>query len=229
MKTKCLLCETELISEVSWGSLFKLEKERVICIRCESKLYRIDNATCSKCGRQMADPDEALICEDCQKWAKKERQGYLHKNMACYTYNEFAKDLMALYKYRGDYAIAAVFAERLKAKWTEMNKEVTIPLPISSERRKERGFNQTEGLLHFADIPFVTELKREHTEKQSKKTRKERIEQEQFFFVENKMVIQSKEIVLVDDIYTTGATLHLAAEALVKAGAKSVSSLTIFR
>ncbi|EUJ32502.1 hypothetical protein PCORN_00890 [Listeria cornellensis FSL F6-0969] len=34
---------------------------------------------------------------------------------------------------------------------------------------------------------------------------------------------------LVDDIYTTGATLHLAAEALVKAGAKSVVSLTVFR
>ncbi|MBA3927326.1 ComF family protein [Listeria rustica] len=229
MKNKCLLCRAELVSEISWGSLFTLEKERVICFSCESKLSRIEGIMCSKCGRQMKDSDPTTVCEDCQKWATKERQGYLQKNIACYAYNEFAKDLMTLYKYRGDYAIAKVFAARLKIKWTEMNKEMTIPLPISLERRKERGFNQTEGLLCLADISFETDLRREHTEKQSKKTRKERIEQEQFFFVENKIAVQSKEIVLIDDIYTTGATLHLAAEALIKAGAKSVSALTIFR
>nr|WP_222717418.1 ComF family protein [Listeria portnoyi] len=229
MKSKCLLCRAELVSEISWGSLFMLEKERVICVRCASKLSRIEGVVCGKCGRQMEGSDKAIVCEDCQKWAVKERQGYLQKNIACYAYNEFAKDLMTLYKYRGDYAIAAVFATPLKRKWMEMDKDMTIPLPISLERRKERGFNQTEGLLHLADISFETELRREHTEKQSKKTRKERIEQEQFFFVENKIAVQSKEIVLIDDIYTTGATLHLAAEALIKAGAKSVSSLTIFR
>lgn len=217
------------MAEISWSSLFKQERKRVICIGCESKLNRIGGITCGKCGRLMDDFDKETICVDCQRWAMKEPHDYLQKNVACYTYNEFAKDLMALYKYRGDYAIAGVFAQELKAKWTEMNKEVTIPLPISLERRKERGFNQTEGLLQLADISFETELKREHTEKQSKKTRKERIEQEQFFFVENKAVLESKEILLVDDIYTTGATLHFAAEALVKAGAKSVTSLTVFR
>ncbi|EUJ24176.1 hypothetical protein PGRAN_05631 [Listeria grandensis FSL F6-0971] len=47
--------------------------------------------------------------------------------------------------------------------------------------------------------------------------------------MENNEAIQAKEILLLDDIYTTGATLHLAAEALINEGAKSVSSLTIFR
>ncbi|EUJ32501.1 ComF family protein [Listeria cornellensis] len=157
------------MAEISWSSLFKLEKKRVICAGCESKLNRIEGITCSKCGRLMDDSNKEIICEDCKRWGMKEPHDYLQKNIACYTYNEFAKDLMALYKYRGDYAIAGVFAQQLKAKWIEMNKEVTIPLPISSERRRERGFNQTEGLLQLADISFETELKREHTEKQSKK------------------------------------------------------------
>ncbi|WP_430539412.1 ComF family protein [Listeria rocourtiae] len=171
--------------------------------------------------------EQLVICADCQKWDMEVNN--LQKNIACYTYNEFAKELMTLYKYRGDYAIAGAFSEQLQKQWGLIKKDVTIPLPISSERRKERGFNQTEGLLRLAGIPFEITLTRKHTEKQSKKNRKERIGQEQFFFVENKGQIDSKEILLVDDIYTTGTTMHLAADALMEAGAKSVSSLTIFR
>ncbi|EUJ52231.1 comFC family protein [Listeria rocourtiae FSL F6-920] len=79
---------------------------------------------------------------------------------------------MTLYKYRGDYAIAGVFSEQLQKQWGLVKKDVTIPLPISPERRKERGFNQTEGLLRLAGIPFEITLRREHTEKQSKKNSK---------------------------------------------------------
>ncbi|MBC1372204.1 ComF family protein [Listeria booriae] len=181
---------------------------------------------CRKCGRPQDIGGE--LCPDCERWTESGAD-HLAKNIACFAYNDFAKELMALYKYRGDYAIAAVFSEELIKSWSAITKEVTIPLPISAERRTERGFNQTEGLLKLAKIPFTTQLKREHTEKQSKKTRKERIDQEQYFFVEEQATVVSKEVLLIDDIYTTGATLHLAAEALVSAGAKSVSSITIFR
>ncbi|MBC1500421.1 ComF family protein [Listeria weihenstephanensis] len=218
-----------MIVEISWSSLF-LEKEKVvICQRCKSELSQITGHVCSRCGRMRHEHREEVMCGDCERWSLGNKTNHLDQNIACFEYNNFAKELMALYKYKGDYVLGAVFAAALQQKCMVKNKSIIIPLPISEERRYERGFNQTEGLLHLAGIPFETQLKREHTEKQSKKSRKERIEQEQFFFVENNTEISSREIVLVDDIYTTGATLHLAAKALKEAGAKSVSSITIFR
>ncbi|TDR52368.1 competence protein ComFC [Listeria rocourtiae] len=221
------MCGRETLTNISWCSLLVKDKKQTICSTCESRLDMVYGVTCEGCGRPMDSFEQVVICADCQKWEMGANN--LQKNIACYTYNEFAKELMTLYKYRGDYAIAGVFSEQLQKQWGLVKKDVTIPLPISPERRKERGFNQTEGLLRLAGIPFEITLRREHTEKQSKKTRKERMGQEQFFFVENKEHIDSKEILLVDDIYTTGTTIHLAADALMEAGAKSVFSLTIFR
>ncbi|WP_221644913.1 ComF family protein [Listeria booriae] len=226
MSNHCLLCMNQLTISISWRSLFIKPQQQNICASCRRKLEVIGADVCRKCGRPQEIGGE--ICPDCERWTKS-GSDHLAENIACFTYNEFAKDLMALYKYRGDYAIAAVFSGELIKRWSYVAKEVTIPLPISAERRTERGFNQTEGLLKLANIPFTTQLKREHTEKQSKKTRRERINQEQYFFVEERETVVSKEVLLIDDIYTTGATLHLAAEALMKSGAKSVSSITIFR
>ncbi|MBC1474672.1 ComF family protein [Listeria grandensis] len=229
MATKCILCRRELVADISWGSLFSKEEKRTICTTCESKLDEIGDNACEKCGRRMNETSEIVTCQDCKKWSLDKKINYLQKNVACYEYNAFAKELMALYKYRGDYAVGVAFSPVLRTNCMKLSRDIIIPVPISPERRVERGFNQTEGLLKFSGIPFETYLRRAHTEKQSKKTRRERIEQEQFFFVENNEAIKAKEILLLDDIYTTGATLHLAAEALINEGAKSVSSLTIFR
>ncbi|EUJ45847.1 ComF family protein [Listeria riparia] len=226
MSNYCLICGNQLNTSISWRSLFAKSQQQNICASCRRKLEVIGEDVCRKCGRPQEIGDG--LCSDCEKWVKS-GANYLAENVACFAYNNFAKDLMALYKYRGDYAIAAVFSKELIKRWSCATREVTIPLPISEERRTERGFNQTEGLLKLANIPFTTQLKREHTEKQSKKTRRERIDQEQYFFVEEQDTVASKEVLLIDDIYTTGATLHLAAEALIESGAKSVSSITIFR
>lgn len=70
-------------------------------------------------------------------------------------------------------------------------------------------------------------LVRIHGEKQSKKSREERIHLKQVFKVNQD--VSGKVILLIDDIYTTGSTLHHAAHALMEAGAKSVSSFTLAR
>lgn len=69
---------------------------------------------------------------------------------------------------------------------------------------------------------------RTHSEKQSKKSRYERIHAQQVFQVCSEEV-QGKRILLLDDIYTTGSTLRQAAKVLKSAGAIEVKSLTLAR
>ncbi|WP_331435273.1 phosphoribosyltransferase family protein [Bacillus sp. SA1-12] len=72
-------------------------------------------------------------------------------------------------------------------------------------------------------------LWRTHHEKQSKKSRMERLAAENVFSYASSSKIEDKQILLVDDIYTTGSTLRNAAKLLVDNGAKTVFSLTLIR
>ncbi|WP_354958485.1 ComF family protein [Bacillus sp. CECT 9360] len=152
------------------------------------------------------------------------------RNTSVFNYNEFMKELIAKFKYRGDYALAEVFAPYVKTKLLNAHFDLIVPIPLSEERLKERGFNQARALAEMAHLEIEDILMRMHSEKQSKKSRKERISLAQVFHVKgNQDSITNKKIMLLDDIYTTGSTLRQAAKALVKAGAAEVSSLTLAR
>ncbi len=107
---------------------------------------------------------------------------------------------------------------------------VVIPMPLSSQRLRERGYNQTERIAEIAvlDLPFLTYepsvLVRKNTEStQTKLTKKQREENiAGAFYVKNTEILKKKKVILIDDVVTTGATLREAARALKRAGAKSV-------
>jgi len=108
--------------------------------------------------------------------------------------------------------------------------DLLVPIPLSDERLYERGFNQAESLALEAGAEPINLLKRVHSEKQSKKSRNERIRLPQVFQLsETAPPFQNKQILLIDDVYTTGSTLRQAAIILRQAGAKSVQSLTLAR
>ena len=139
------------------------------------------------------------------------------------------KEMIAKYKYRGDYALAEVFSFYLKDLLQKLDYDLVTVIPLSEERLKERGFNQAQALLDVANIECTQLLTRIHTEKQSKKSRQERISLPQVFQVMDASIIQGKRIIIVDDIYTTGSTLRHAAKALKLAGASKIQSVTIAR
>jgi competence protein ComFC len=103
-----------------------------------------------------------------------------------------------------------------------------VPIPLSEERLIERGFNQAEVLVSFLSLPLWNVLGRRDHEKQSKKQKSERLIAPQFY-VKDSRQIAGKDIVLIDDIYTTGATVYHAATQLLQYGASSVSSFTLIR
>src|SRR5690606_12881635 len=97
---------------------------------------------------------------------------------------------------------------------------------LSKERLMERGFKQAKMLADFLPIEMVEPLSRVHGEKQSKKTRQERMIAENPFFIKETI---NKKVILVDDIYTTGTTLRHAATLLKEHGCPEVYSLTLIR
>ncbi|WP_318246450.1 ComF family protein [Rossellomorea aquimaris] len=124
--------------------------------------------------------------------------------------------------------MAHAFSQTIKTYLAEVEYDLIIPIPLSDERLYERGFNQSTVLLEEAEVRPSTILTRLHSEKQSKKTRSERLLQEQVFRLAESDV-RGKTILLFDDIYTTGTTLRQAAKLLREAGADAVSSLTLAR
>ncbi|WP_240056601.1 ComF family protein [Bacillus mesophilum] len=228
----CLGCGAELKKAVSWHSLFAKEEDSVLCHECLEKLEMITGEVCRLCSRPIGQNryQQDGMCLDCLRWEENEVwSGVLDRNISVLMYNDYCKELIALFKYRGDYAVAAAFASLLKHKLQTLTYDLIVPVPLSPERLYERGFNQSEALiLSLGKEPFHL-LSRKHSEKQSKKSRHDRIHLPQVFQLTQQTNLSGKQIVLIDDIYTTGSTLRHAAVLLKEAGAKTVTSLTVAR
>lgn len=111
-----------------------------------------------------------------------------------------------------------------------------IPVPISSFKKRWRGYNQSEEIAKQLSIslkvPILTNnlIKIKKTEPQSNLSKIERIENvKNVFKIKKAHEIQGKRIFLVDDVFTTGATMEECAQVLKNAGAKNVFGIAIAR
>lgn len=253
MSDYCLICFTEIIPPMGWNDLISKVKKQNICQTCKAKLEEIKGETCSICGRPLEQLDARFIqgdrCYDCVRWEEDhEWRGCLTKNQSLYHYNVFLQEVIARYKFRGDYVLANLFTEQLRQKLAGQPSDLLVPIPLSPERLEERGFNQAEALIREASLTPANILTRIHGEKQSKKSRNERIHAGQVFRLaeplskplyhnqtlhisepEHLPDLKGKTIILIDDVYTTGSTLRHAAKILTSHGAASVTSITIAR
>jgi ComF family protein len=158
---------------------------------------------------------------------------------------EPAETLLHLLKYKGDPRAVRACAHLLYEELIDMLAEnilqrcwpdIFIPIPLSSERKRERGFNQSELLLdtmcEYDDANIITPhtnvLYKPHptlsqTQMPNKKQRKENVRG--CFSTTDSKKISGRNCVLIDDIVTTGATLTEARKTLHKAGADNVVGL----
>ena len=111
---------------------------------------------------------------------------------------------------------------------------LVIPIPLSSEKKKWRGYNQVDLMfgtwMKEAGYDYRTDalvrIRSAHT--QSLLSRKERFQNiKGVFHIARSMDVKGETILVVDDIYTTGATMEAAAHELMRAGAKKVMGMTI--
>lgn len=230
----CLICHEIILPEISWSAIFSEEKVHRICPVCERQFEKIEGEACRICSRPFQSLEDKFrcgdMCYDCFRWeGDPEWQGHLDKNTSIFLYNEFFKEVMARFKFRGDYEIAKIFSGYVKEVLLKINPDLLVPIPLSEERLYERGFNQAEAIIKKSGGLPDRLLTRIHSEKQSKKSRFERIHIPQVFQVEAQGSIEGKKVLLIDDIYTTGSTLRHAAKLLKEAGAERIESLTLAR
>ena len=218
----CLICAASIHSKPKFHQMFLLKKEGYgLCQDCKSSFEMISDLHCPSCYKE----GEEKVCQDCCYWQER-GQSVAHQSL--YRYNVAMKDFFSRYKFQGDYLLRHAFAHELKETLDSYKGYALVPLPVSQERFQKRGFNQVTGLLEATGLPYQELLQKAETATQSSKNRVERLQTEQSFaLIEDKQL--PEKILLVDDIYTTGATLQLASCLLFENGVKEIRTFSLVR
>ncbi|MFC4403525.1 ComF family protein [Gracilibacillus xinjiangensis] len=225
----CLVCQTMIPIDITWANFLLPPVKRYLCQQCEERLELIGDVICEKCGRKMETRD---FCSDCVTWNNHpDYKSVLKQNRAVFPYTPFMQELVAQWKFRGDYQIIEVFRPYILnefQRYYRKMKATIVPIPLTEERLFERAFNQAEAIAKVLELPIETVLTRKakSSEKQSKKTKKERIHSENPFILSKSL---NSPVILVDDIYTTGMTIHHAAKLLADDGCSQIHSFTLIR
>lgn len=186
------------------------------------------------------------ICNKCRMKIKKHQI-----NIVIKPQNKYFDELISIFKYEGiirekilqykfnDKAymkntFAKIILKNKKVCGLLKKYDIIIPVPIHKSRKAQRGYNQTQliasKLAEYIDIEFCNNVlvKNKNTIAQSKLNRKKRIENiKGAFDILNLEKVQGKNVLLFDDIYTTGSTANECSRILKTAGAKTVGILTI--
>ena len=223
----CLLCGNVLNNEINFAKLFKSPK-LLLCDDCRLGLEPVKGG-CVRCGKKTKD----TICDDCLYWEKITlTKDIVITNYSLYYSNNLARLFMRKLKFLGDAFLISAFKPEIRAFFKNITSKKTylVPVPIHPDRLFERGFNQSLWICKIAGLPILDFIKKNNNEKQSKKKKEERIILDNQYYVEENPDLTGSNIIIVDDIYTTGATVHKIALLLhASCNAKNIISFTLFR
>ena len=215
-----------------------------LCSNCIGQLVVVESPLCSCCGlpfesRQGLDHR----CGDCSASPKKFRIA-----RAPLVFKQVFTEVIHCYKYRGKIQLARPLGELLFAAfrlfWDVDSIDVVIPIPLHLERFRQRGFNQSYLLIRnwqtiAGQIPFDLgnlQIMRDvlartvATPPQTGLDRRQRAENiKNAFELADEAKVIDKRILLVDDVYTTGATVNECARLLLDHGAAHVDVLSLAR
>lgn len=202
-----------------------------ICAGCAAKLCYIKEPVCKKCGKQLEN-EIREYCGDCIRKVHHFVQG-----KAVFAYRDGMKLSMYRFKYSNKREYADFFAQeavRRYGKWLLKREiEVIVPVPMYAAKRRSRGYNQAEvfaeALGREIGIPVDKRLVKrvKNTIPQKSLNDRQRKDNLKGAFQVCTNIVKYKKILLVDDIYTTGATVDAVAEVLNGAGTKEVYFLCI--
>lgn len=168
------------------------------------------------------------ICSECESEFEPVSENNLPEIISLYQYNDKMKDYLHRYKFMHDVVLAKVFRNQIR-KQLSKRRETIMPIPLHPIKLKERTFAHIDELLIAANIPYKQYLEKISTETQGEKSREERLNTPQLFRLKQNVDVKNKEILLVDDIITTGTTIQHAKNLLLNEGAKSVKAFTLIK
>ena len=210
-------------------------KENGLCHKCFKNISFLSDQCCPVCGRNYTFPveKEELICGKCLSDPPK-----LQGLRAVFAYDDYSKQLILPFKHADRTELTPFLSKLLYYRGQNMlaNADCIIPVPLYWQRLMKRKYNQSAllatklskitGKRCFLNVLIRTKK----TQSQGHKTKKDRMENvKDAFCVRYSEKIKGKNVVLIDDVYTTGATLNECAKVLRQAGAKRVEALVLAR
>jgi ComF family protein len=198
------------------------------CRECDSSLLRLRPPLCAQCGAELG---EAVACRTCRE----RRLSFRVRSYAHYA-GPVCRAILHL-KYRPSRHLADRMAGWLGGLCAAEGWEPTliVPVPLAERRLRQRGYNQA-GLMASALGLLLALPVEDHALRRVRETPSQvgldpasRRLNVQGAFRGNPSVLHDQAVLLVDDLYTTGATLAACAEAAHGAGAVSVYAVTVAR
>ena len=204
---KCEMCET--ISE------------SYICNKCKSKIEKTE-----------------LYLNKIDDYSKDDTK-YFNKHAYIFEYNSIIREKIIQYKFKNRAYLGKMFSEFFvkNEKMCGFLKkyDIIIPVPMTNKKIKERGYNQTEIIARIIskNIPSITIqknvlIKYKDNKVQSRLNKKQRQHNVQDVYkLSNGEIIKDRNVLILDDIYTTGATCNECAKTLRKAQPNKIGIITI--
>ncbi|MFH0977221.1 MAG: ComF family protein [Spirochaetota bacterium] len=200
-------------------------KEMCLCNGCLQKIDYLKN-TCEICSGDIIE-NKCTICSS--------RKLFIDKNIAVAAYAGVIKEILHNYKFnkrRRLYKHISLLSLNHIIRYKELIDAVTS-VPINRKKRWERGFNQSELIARDISRKLGKKYRSILKEKYHFKTQKKLGYRERFlnildrYYIKNAGLVAGKTILIIDDVFTTGATINECARILKSFGADRVYSLTI--
>lgn len=205
-------------------------EEEGICAACLPHLPEVTEPCCKHCGKPIMSVEEEY-CMDCSH-----KDSVLKQGTALWVYTDTMRKAMADFKYQGCLADGDFYGKEILRVKGEIlrswNPACIIPVPLHWRRRWFRGFNQAAYIAYVVGkemgIPVLEDalLRTRNTSPQKGLNDKQRKENLEDAFAVNPVWLEEiaahRKVLLVDDIYTTGATLETCGLTLKNAGVEEV-------
>lgn len=212
----CLLCDEPVSAR---------ENDALVCDLCRLRWRPVPHPVCKRCGQPSF---RGLECRLCSSWPS----GFSRARSAVWL-EDSARDAVHQLKYEGWSRIAGSMADAMRRLEPLTGQVCLVPVPLGAGRQRRRGYNQSERIasaLHARtglDLRTDLLLRVRETKTQTALTPESRHANVLGAF--SARDASGLDLVLVDDVFTTGATLAAAAAALVECGANRVEAVTFAR
>lgn len=206
------------------------EAKEAVCSSCLSQLEYIEGRVCLKCGKGIDDEYDGNICPDCKRADKNFDMAF-----SCFEYKGMGKNVIHKLKYENCKEIAHTLSRLMYQKIAEegIRLDAVVPVPIHKSKEAIRGFNQAqliaEEIATALGIPLWNCITRTKiTTDQFKLDKVNRNLNVHNAFCINVLYnnVKNENILLVDDVYTTGSTVDECSRILKQQGVQRIFVIT---